>query len=133
MMKLISFLGIVLLSVNIASAQEMALKREVNKGNVITGACLFGIPWLICVAVALEAGHSASYLPVPIVGPFITNAKDNPSSEGLIVAIGISTAEAIGATLITLGIIGSKKYVGRAMLYPIINNHEYGLALKLHL
>ena len=62
------------------------------------------------------------------------NAKETPnSSEGLIVAIGISAAEAIGITLVTVGLIGKKKNNKQEIIYPIINKNEYGLGLEIDL
>jgi hypothetical protein len=135
MIRLISFLVALILSVNSVFGQEITQKREINKGNLISGICLFLTPELICAFVTTEDHNPAAlYLPIPIVGPFITNSIETPgSSEGIIVAIGISTAEAIGITLITLGIIGKKKINKQAMIYPIINKNEYGIKLKVDL
>ena len=96
---------------------------------------MFLTPELLCILVSvLDKNSAASYLPIPIAGPFITNAKETPeSSKGLIVAIGLSAAEAIGITLFTVGLIGKKKMPNQAMIYPIVNKNEYGFKLKVNL
>jgi hypothetical protein len=135
MIRVFSLLCIMVLSVNISFGQEIEQKREIRKGTVISGTCLFLTTETICVATSIAEGSAgASYLAIPLVGPFITNAKETTrSSEGLIVAIGISTAEAIGITLFTLGLVGKKKINNQAMIYPTINKTEYGLKLIMNL
>ena len=134
MTRLIVLLSVVIISVNSTFAQEASPQREVSKGTVITGVCLFLTPEMICIAVAAIEGNDASYLPIPLVGPFITNAKDTPNStEGLLVALGLSTAEAIGITLFTVGMIGKKKNTSHVMVYPIIHQNGCGLKLKVNL
>jgi hypothetical protein len=125
---------ILMLTVNVSFAQEKdASEREINKGCIIAGSCLFGTIWLACILTATQDA-SAGALVIPLVGPFITNAKETPnSSEGLIVAIGISAAEAIGITLVTVGLIGKKKNSKKEIIYPIINKNEYGFGLKIDL
>ena len=134
--KLLSTLIAILLAVNVSFAQEKdASEREINKVDIIAGSCLFGTVWLACIlAVSQDASAGAGALVIPIVGPFITNAKETPnSSEGLIVALGISAAEAIGITLVTVGLIGKKKNNKQEIIYPIINKNEYGLGFKTDL
>ena len=133
MNRIISTLILTILMANNSFSQEkMHSEREVKKGMIITGACLFGTPWLISVVVASQTG--SSYLPIPIVGPFITNSNETPeSSEGFIVAMGLSAAETTGIILVTLGIIGKKKNSKHAMIYPVIKRNKYGLRLKMDL
>ena len=43
-----------------------------NRGLIITGALMFGVPYLTSAVVAAESGHDGdSHLAVPIVGPWI--------------------------------------------------------------
>jgi hypothetical protein len=134
MIRIISFLSILIISVNISFGQELVQKREINKGNILLGACLFLIPEAACIAVAtLDSKSSSAYLPIPIAGPFIATALDRPSTEGLIVAFGIGMVETIGITLFTVGTVGKKKIYEQAMIYPVIRKNGYGLKLKVNL
>jgi hypothetical protein len=131
MIKLLYVLICILLLTNISLSQDnVTIKRKINKGSIITGSCLFAMPWLLCVAVASQNSSSSSLI-IPIVGPFITKGMESTTSiGGLLTSTGISTAEAIGITLVILGIIG-KKDTHQEIIYPTINKDKYGLNLVL--
>jgi hypothetical protein len=133
MLRSILFSCAVFFSAHHVLAQEEAPKREISKGMVITGLCLFLTPEAICIAVA-ALDKDASALPIPLVGPFITNANETPNStEGLTVALCLSAAEAAGIALFTVGLIGKKSRTREIIAYPIIRQNGYGLKLKVNL
>lgn len=126
------FIIILLLANYTFSQDSITPEREMQKGSIITGTCLFGTTWLICLMVATDG---AGTLAVPVIGPFITEGMegDNPSSPGFFVSLGLSSAEIIGIALITRGIIGKKRNHNQVLIYPHINKNEYGLKVKFNI
>jgi hypothetical protein len=135
MKKLIFSLISVMLAINVSFSQEQKFAdREFGEGKIITGSCLFATPWLVCVLKATGGDKGTGYLAIPIVGPFITNSIQTPSSsEGLIVAYCISIAEAAGIGLVTWGIIGKKRPPPTTMIFPVFNKNGIGLKMKMDL
>ena len=122
-----------LLTVCHGYAQTNYETREIKKGNIISGTCLFGTVYLACILTAID-GESGTLL-IPVIGPFITEGMegDNPSSPGFYVSLGISRAEAIGIALITTGIIGKKVRNSNVSIFPLFNKDRVGLKLKMNI
>jgi hypothetical protein len=121
---------------NVFSQDHLNEERLIGKGSIITGTCLFLTPWVSCLAVA-AGDPNAAPLMVPVLGPYLADKSemqsDNPSSGGFYVSLGISLAEAIGITLVTVGIIGKKVDTQQTLIYPTIKKGELGLRVRVNI
>ncbi len=90
-----------------------------SKGNIITGACLFGVPYCLSIIVGSLISTNeynngfSSYFYIPVIGPLLVYFNDNHSSdsdtpEGLLCA-GWTTAQSIGVFLLIKGIAGQER------------------------
>jgi hypothetical protein len=136
MRKIIIAIFCLLVTSNVFSQDQLNEEREIGKGSIITGTCLFLTPWLACLAVA-AGDPNAAPLMVPVLGPYLADKSemqsDNPSSGGFYVSLGICLAEAIGITLVTVGIIGKRVDSQQALIYPTIRKGELGLRVRANI
>ena len=130
------------------------LESRANRGLVIGGALAFGVPYLIGTfgTLSVEGDGSTGFLAIPIVGPWITlgSKRSNcgeigePSpggfdcfadeaGSGLLIASGV--LQALGAAMITLGLVNTREYAvadyAKLQITPVATlQGKYGLVLS---
>jgi hypothetical protein len=96
-------------------------ESKVRKGLVIGGAITFGALWLLSVLVAAAindtnkatgGGTDASFLYVPVAGPFLQMTKTDSGTGNVTLAID-GIAQAAGATMFIVGLTSPKTILVR--------------------
>lgn len=115
-----------------------------RRGLVTGGAITFGVSWGLAASISLllndgsctgSCSDSADYLWIPIVGPLVVAARDS-SSGGDGIFFLWSAAQAAGATMLVVGLIGHDvteyryaKGGATLQLTPLFARNTSGMAL----
>lgn len=105
------------------------IEERANRGLVGGGAALFGVPYLIGAfgAISVQGEGSSEWLAIPLIGPWLALGQRNSScgeigepspggfdcfldqaGAGLLISSGVM--QALGAGMITLGLINTREY-----------------------
>jgi hypothetical protein len=123
---------------------QLTQVHRARRGLVTGGAITFGVSWGLAATISLllndssctgSCRDSASYLWIPIAGPLVVAARDD-SSDGDSIFVLWSAAQAAGAAMLIVGLVGHDVMEYRyarsgpsLQLAPLFARNASGMAL----